>query len=106
MGAPVFRDVVLFHQPGARSVRPLEKLEGNKGLQERRVFAAEESRREGGETALACARCQPDDTLKRASGLHWREHRRSLQAFDIPLLGVVFFFYVSFLVQVSAKSTW
>merc|ERR1712151_857994 len=70
---------------------PLEKSEGNKGLQERCVPAAEGSRWEGGETALACYRCQPDDALERASGLHWCENRRPLQAFDIPLLGVLFF---------------
>merc|ERR1712039_563474 len=103
--APIFRDVLLFHKPGARSVRPLEKSEGNKGLQERRVLAAEGSGWEGGETALACYRCQPDDSLERASGLHWCESRRPLQAFNIPLLGFLFFF-VSFLVQVSAKSMW
>merc|ERR1712151_259742 len=74
---------------------PLEKSEGNKGLQERCVPAAEGSRWEGGETALACYRCQPDDALEGASGLHWCENRRPLQAFNIPLLGFLFFLFRS-----------
>merc|ERR1712151_184686 len=114
---PIFRDVLLFYKPGACSDRPLEELERDQGLQERCVLVAEGSRREGGEIAFARDRCQPHDTLERASGLHWRENRRPLQAFNIPLLEICFFRACLFLclhVHVfvnhscahSAKSMW
>merc|ERR1711862_1024078 len=92
---PVFRDVVFVHQSGARSVGPLEKLEGDQGLQERCILASERTRREGGETASARDWRQPHRIVEGASGLHRCEEGGPVQAFNIPLLEL---FLVSFCV--------
>merc|ERR1712139_502103 len=52
---PVLRDVLLLHEPGPRAAGPPEELEGDEGLQERRLPAAEGSRREGRSVAFARA---------------------------------------------------
>merc|ERR1711879_555759 len=53
-GPPVLRHVLLLHESGAGSAGSLEEHEGEQGLQEPGVPAAQESRREGGTAADGC----------------------------------------------------
>merc|ERR1712098_372134 len=78
-GPPVLCDVLLLHEPGPRSARSHEELEGDQGIQERRLLAAKVSRREGREPAFAGLRCAVDQAYEGAGRLHWCEPGRPLQ---------------------------
>merc|ERR1712060_158179 len=86
MGAPVLRDVLLFHEPGPRPVGLAEELEGDQGLQERRVLAAEAPGRKGCQSAPACPWCRDDRAEQGAGRLHWRQGPGALQGRHLQVL--------------------
>merc|ERR1712029_727608 len=60
--------------------------EGDQGVQERCVLAAEGPRREGGEPAPASLGRGDDEAHEGTGGLHRRERQRALQARHLPVL--------------------
>merc|ERR1712032_811361 len=80
---PILRDVMLFHKPGAWAARPLEELEGDKGLQERRLSLAEVSRRESGLIALARIGCRAHSAHTGAGRLPVLGNQASLRCLEI-----------------------
>merc|ERR1712217_858547 len=85
-GPPLLRDVVLLHEPGPRAAGHLEELEGEQGLQERRVLAAEGVGREGCQLASAGFGCPAYEAQQGAGRLHRREGGGPLQGRYLPLL--------------------
>merc|ERR1712039_477943 len=79
-------DVVLLHEPGPGTAGHPEELEGEQGLQERRVPAAQGVGREGGQLALAGAGRAAHHAQQGTGGLHWREGGGPLQGRHLPLL--------------------
>merc|ERR1712190_83549 len=84
--APVFRDVVLLHEPGAWTARSPEELEGDEGLQERCLPLAQVSRREGRRAAFACVGLRAHGAHEGAGRLHRREGDRAFQGRYLPVL--------------------
>merc|ERR1712186_213133 len=67
-----------------------EELEGDQGVQERCLFVAEGSGREGGQSAPARPGCRDDETHEGAGRLHRRGGGGAVQGRHLPLLSLSF----------------
>merc|ERR1711933_612766 len=85
-GPPLFRDVLLLHEPGPWAAGHPEELEGEQGLQERGVPLAEGAGREGGQLAPPVLGCPAHEAQQGPGGLHWRESGGPLQGRHLPIL--------------------
>src|SRR6185437_16574763 len=79
--APLVRDELLVHEPGARADRPLQRE-----VRPRRAPAPEEARREGGGPAPAEARRGADQAHQGPGRVHGRAGRGAVQARELPVL--------------------
>ena len=77
------RDVKLVCQSGDRADRAVYQ---HRQVSGRRLRAAEASRRKSGAVAVEEAQCAVERAHRRASALHQRRERRSVQAGSLPLL--------------------
>merc|ERR1711998_828401 len=82
----VLCDVLLLHEPGPRAAGSPEELEGDEGLQERILPAAEGSRREGRSVALARAWGGAHSAHQGTGGLHRRWSRGPHEGRYLPVL--------------------
>ena len=82
-GTPVVRHVGIVHEPDPGADRAVREP-GQ--VQERGLYVAEASRREGRDAAPRQDRRQPHEAPGRPGGLHRRQARRPVQVRSLPLL--------------------